>query len=414
MKVLHIIAGDLSGGAARGAYWLHRALKEQGVESVIFTNSRTTNGDPDVYLSESGRLSQLRDLLRRQVDPLATAFYFRKIKRIFSTGLAGVDFTKHEKYKDADIVHLHWINAGFVNTKHLAKVDKPMLWTVRDMWPMTGGCHYSMDCESYQVGCGKCPQLNSGTKYDISKFVFRRKQKFIPVATRVVGISSWITEKASMSRMFDGFDTRTISNCIDVEEFVPVDRQVARELLGIVTEKKVILTGSADSSEPWKGFDKYYEALRCLDVSEYYLCFFGRLDESEIKKLGFEYTNFGMLNDNISLRLIYSSADMFVLPSVMEAFGKTLTEAMACGTPVVCFDATGPKDIVSHKVDGYKATPFDSTSLAEGIAWVADAPNSSELSISARRKVMERFDSKIVAEKYLQLYTEMLVGSDKG
>ena len=80
---------------------------------------------------------------------------------------------------------------------------------------------------------------------------------------------------------------------------------------------------------------------------------------------------------------------------------------------MVCFDATGPKDIVSHKVDGYKATPFDSTSLAEGIAWVADAPNSTELSISARRKVMERFDSKGVAEKYLQLYTEMLLGSDK-
>ena len=128
MKVLHIIAGDLSGGAARGAYWLHRALKEQGVESVIFTNSRTTNGDPDVYLSESGRLSKLYDLLRREVDSLATAFYFRRIKRIFSTGLAGVDFTKNEKYKDADIVTAEEVT--YITTVSKRSASFYILWAL--------------------------------------------------------------------------------------------------------------------------------------------------------------------------------------------------------------------------------------------------------------------------------------------
>ena len=248
MRVSHIIAGDLSGGAARGAYWLHLGLKELGVKSVVFTNSKSTNSDPDVYLSEGSRISKVLAVLRRQVDRLATAFYPRKIKRIFSTGLVGVDFTRHEKYKDADIVHLHWINAGFVNVRDLAKVNKPMIWTLRDMWPMTGGCHYSMECESYRKGCGNCPQLGSRFKNDLSRLIWKRKKRAIPISMKLVGISPWLTERATESSLFRGFDIRTIPNNIDTGEFCPVDKYLARQLLGIDTKKKIILTGKKNRS----------------------------------------------------------------------------------------------------------------------------------------------------------------------
>jgi glycosyltransferase involved in cell wall biosynthesis len=411
MKVLHIVAGGLSGGAARGAYWLHLGLKDLGVESVVFTNTNSTNSDPDVYVSEGRKISKVLGFFRRQVDKLATAFYPRKIKRIFSTGFVGVDFTKHEKYKDADIVHLHWINAGFVNVKDLAKVDKPMIWTLRDMWPMTGGCHYSMECEGYQKGCGKCPQLGSHFTNDLSRIVWKRKKRAVPASLKLVGISAWLTDRTRESSLFRGYDVRTISNNIDSGEFFPVDKCLAKKLLGIATEKKIILAGANSAKDFYKGFDKYVSALSFLNAEDYYLCFFGRLDESAVKDLGFEFHCFGTTRDNISLRTIYSCADVFAAPSIMEAFGKTLAEAMACGTPVVCFDATGPRDIVSHKVDGYKATPFEPESLAEGITWVANAANYPELTSNARRKVLERFDSKVVAEQYLQLYTEILAGA---
>ena len=134
------------------------------------------------------------------------------------------------------------------------------------------------------------------------------------------------------------------------------------------------------------------------------------MDENIIKQSGFEYKSLGFLHDIVSLRLAYSASDVFVAPSLMDAFGKTLAESMSCGTPVVCFDATGPKDIVDNKVNGYLATPFDTTDLANGIEWVLNAPNYDELCQNAREKVVREFDSRVVANKYIRLYEEILKG----
>ena len=119
------------------------------------------------------------------------------------------------------------------------------------------------------------------------------------------------------------------------------------------TDKKVVLAGAISLKDSYKGFDRYLEALKHLDPDEYHLCFFGRQNRAVVDALGFDYTHFGYVHDAIALRLVYSAADVFVAPSLMEAFGKTIAEAMACGTPAVCFDATGPRDIVQHQVDGH-------------------------------------------------------------
>ena len=145
------------------------------------------------------------------------------------------------------------------------------------------------------------------------------------------------------------------------------------------------------------------------DKSKYYLLFFGKLDESLVRKLGLDYKNLGYLNDTISLRLAYSAASVFVAPSIMEAFGKTLTESMACGTPVVAFNATGPQDIINHKINGYLAKPFNSADLANGIEWVLeDEDRWKKLSQNAREKVVQEFDIVKVAKKYEDLYKYIL------
>lgn len=408
MKVLHIVAGNLHGGAARGAYWLHLGLCELGIESKILTNSAETLGDRNVVSLNKTKKQKLKNLILSYLDVLLLLFYPKRKRVIFSSGIVGINFTKIKEYKEADIIHLHWINGGFINIKDLAKVDKPMVWTMRDMWPMTGGCHYSMDCERYKVGCGICLQLQSNSKYDLSKFILNRKKRYIPQTIKLVGISRWLSEKARESEIFRNFDIRTIPNNINTNEFFMVEKKVARDILGISTNKKIILTGSTNANDFYKGFNKYLEALRRIDKNRYFLCFFGNLDYKLIEDLGFEYKSFGYLHDNISLRLVYSCADLFVAPSLMEAFGKTLAEAMACGTPVVCFDATGPKDIVNHKINGYLAKPFESEDLARGIEWVVNAPNYEELCQNAREKVLREFDSRVVAQKYIALYEEIL------
>ncbi len=412
MKVLHIVAGDLGGGAARGAYWLHQELRRLGVDSIILTDSRATYDDPSVFSIRTNIFGRALGYVRRQIDKLPSRLYLNREKRIFSTGIIGVDFTNTRHYRNADLVHLHWICKGLINMKHLSKVDKPIVWTLRDMWPFTGGCHYSLDCVNFRSGCGECMQLHSEKVNDLSAFILRRKKKYIPPAMQIVGISTWITEQARSSALFRAFNLRTIENNVRVDDFYRIDKSSARHELGIETNKKIILVGATGLNDFYKGFSKFIESLSFLDPSEYYLCFFGSTGSSELDGLGFEYTSLGYLTDQSALRNAYSCADVFVAPSVMEAFGKTLVEAMACETPVVCFDATGPKDIVTHQKNGYKALPFDSGSLAEGIKWVANAPNYQELCTNARNTALGKFDSKVVAKKYVELYKEMLSKSN--
>lgn len=407
MKILHLIGGDLNGGAARGAYWLHTALRSLGVNSRILTNSRSTINDENVASVLKSRTDKLLNIIRAQLDSnLPSIFHRNRRKIIFSTGMVGYDFTHLKEYKEADVIHLHWINAGFVNIKHLSKVNKPIAWTMRDMWPMTGGCHCAMGCERYKFGCGKCEQLNSNSSFDLSKVVFNRKKRYLPKSIKMIGISHWLSDRAKESSLFRDFDVRTIYNNVNTDEFLPIAKDTAKNILGIRTNKKIICV--QNSKAIYKGFDKFLEAVNSLDREKYFLLLFGDYNDKDIKKVwGGEYEILGFLYDNISLRLVYSAADVFVAPSVMEAFGKTLVESMACGTPVVCFDATGPREIVDHKINGYKAKPFDTRDLAYGIEWIINNSNFEELCRNAREKVVREFDSKIVAKRYIELYEEV-------
>ncbi len=411
MKVLHLIGGELTGGAARGAYCLHCGLKKLGVESKILTNSRTTFTDEDIISIAKTARERIINSIRITLDQHLAFFYPNRKSGLFSSGLFGFDFTRTKAYRETDIVHLHWINAGFVNIKHLKKINKPVIWTLRDMWPMTGGCHYSLECSNYKTGCGNCVYLASHSKYDLSRWILWRKKKYFPRHMKIVGVSHWLTQAARESQIFREFDVRTIFNNIDTTEFFPVDKPLARKILGIVTGKKIILAGSIDLADAYKGFDKFLTALNLLDKSKYLVCSFGNLDSKNRKIIsdsGFQHRHFGYLYDNISLRLIYSCADVFVAPSLAEAFGKTLIEAMACGTPVVSFDATGPRDIISHRVDGYKARPFDPVDLARGIEWIVDLPDYDIVAKSATEKVKREFDSPVIAQKYIELYRSVL------
>lgn len=353
--------------------------------------------------------------MNRFIDVLPSRIYWKRRKFIYSTSLIGFDPTKTHAYQWADIIHLHWVNAGLLNVAHLSKINKPIVWTIRDMWPMTGGCHYAMECERYKSNCGKCYQLASNFKRDLSYYVLRRKKKYIPRDIKVVGISNWISSCARKSAVFRNHDIRTIHNNVNTTDYYPINKHEARRALGIATNKKMLLVGAQNVNSFYKGFDKFLELLKKLDQDTYYLAFFGRMADRAVIDCGFEMKQFGFLSDTASLRRLYSAADVFIAPSLMDAFGKTLVEAMACGTPVVCFDATGPRDIVEHKQTGYRVAPFDVDDMARGVDWICeDDERWQELSESAHRRAKEKFDSNIIAQQYTELYQELLAnGSNR-
>lgn len=408
MKILHLIAGELDGGAARGACWLHRALRKAGAESKILTDARNIGGDPDVSSIAATRGQKLMSVLRHEIEQLPVKLYPARTTRLFGTSLAGYAFTRHPLYAWADIIHLHWVNGGFVSISHLARMKKPAVWTLRDMWPLTGGCHYSMSCENFKTGCGRCPQLGSSLQWDLSRLVVKLKRWRIPRDMRIVAISQWLAGAAKNSAVFHDFDVSCISNNVDCSVFSPVDKKTARALLGIDTAKRIILAGAQYQRDPYKGFDKLASALKDMDPGSHMLLLFGQPPADGISIPGLECRSLGFLHDDTTLRLAYSAADVFAAPSLMDAFGKTLAESMACKTPVVCFDATGPKDIVDHMLNGYRAKPFDSADFAEGLKWVLAADNYEELRKDARRKAETSFDSSVIAAQYLDLYRRML------
>ena len=192
--------------------------------------------------------------------------------------------------------------------------------------------------------------------------------------------------------------------------FSPVNVNIARQLLNLPSDKQIILIGAQSITDFYKGFDLFLQAIKEIDLKDIHIVSFGRNIGSHFSSLDVSYTSLGFLADMLSLRLVYSAADVFVAPSRMDAFGKTLAEAHACGTPVVCFDATGPKDIVEHQVTGYKAKLFNPIDLARGIKWILSLSKErhNDMRIHSRERAVHAFDSCLIAKQYKKLYEEVV------
>ena len=214
MKILHVVGGDLSGGAARGAYWLHNALNRGGIESKLIVSRASRINDPNVIEIEQSKVDKLKNMVRSQLDQIPLYIYRKRDRYIFSSAIVGYDITKIKQYKEADIIHFHWINGGLNNIKLFAKIKKPIVWTFRDMWPFTGGCHYAGTCEKFKSNCGKCPHLASNTNFDLSRYIIKRKKRNFETNIYPVAISNWLKECAEQSSLFKNNESNKLVSVI--------------------------------------------------------------------------------------------------------------------------------------------------------------------------------------------------------
>lgn len=406
MKVLHVVGGGLDDGASRGAVWLHRALLAHRVESRLLVRHAPAD-DPSVVSPDMGAARRLLWRARARLDSAPLRLYPRRQRRMFSVGWLGLDITQEPAYAWADVINLHWVNNGMVALRRLPAVTKPLVWTLRDMWPFTGGCHYAMGCRRYVDGCGACPQLGSGSANDLSALAARWKRRLLPERTVVVGISRWIGECARASSALGHLDVRVIPNSIDTSLFHRVDKAEARSRLGLPADARIVLSGSLDPANFYKGYDLWQPMANELARDGIMITLFGRHQPQRDDPPHLH--TFGLIRDDARLRDIYAAADAFVLPSREEAFGKTAAEALACGTPVVAFDATGPRDIVTHQVTGHLATPFAVGDLISGVRWIlADRARAQRLSVAAAQDASSRFSAAVAATRYRDLYEELL------
>jgi len=413
MKVLIVNTSDIQGGAARAAYRLHQSLQKIEIDSKMLVQKKTSV-DPAV-ISPDTKSRRLEAVLRPQFDKLTVNRYRNKTRTLFSP--AWVPFSNvAERINNIkpDVVHLHWIAGGMLRIEELEKIKAPIVWSLHDMWAFTGGCHYDEDCGKFVAHCGKCPVLGSIKTSDLSYKIFNRKLKTYAKIKNlsVVGLSRWLAESAEQSLLFKNKHVVNLPNPIDTNVFKPLDKDIAREMLGIPEGKKIILFGAMSAtSDPRKGFVELSSALKLLDMKGVELAVFGSNKPEAALNFNFPVCYLGRFHDDLSLSILYSAADVMVVPSLQENLSNVIMESLACGTPVVAFNIGGNPDMIDHWQNGYLAKPYDPADLACGINYVLEYPTPEVLRNNAVQKVQECFEAEKVALQYCRLYEEVIKNS---
>lgn len=413
MNVVHLSTNDIRGGAARAAYRLHQGLRHAGVGSYIWTQSKTS--DDSYVFGPSSNIAKAWAKLRPRLDRLLLRFYPDRERVPYSVQWVPSGIYKKIAQLNPDVINLHWICGGYLNIGSIARLNKPLVWTLHDMWPFTGGCHYDQGCGRYAQSCGACPQLHSRRERDLSRFIWRRKKRaWKDTDLTIVALSQWLAKCACKSSLFKDLRIEIIPNGLDLNRFKPIDKRIAREILNLPLDKQLILFGAMNAtSDQRKGFDLLKLALGHLHGSVQRdrtdVIIVGASEPKKTVDLKFESHYLGLLKDNISLNLVYAAADVFVAPSRQDNLPNTVMEALSCGTPCVAFDIGGIPDMIDHHQNGYLAQPFDTEDLAHGIQWVLENENRRQkLSQNARQKAVQEFDQELQARRYLELYADIL------
>jgi len=413
VKVVFLSTHDLAGGAGRAAYRLFKGIQETGIDAYMYVLQKDS-GDPDVKISH-GRLKNVAEPLRRRLDQAPVKIRYPNGRGLFSPAWLP-ERVRHEiKNSGADIVHIHWIASGFVRIESLEKFDIPIVWTMHDMWPFTGGCHYDDDCGRYRQQCSLCPAIGSDNDRDLARSVFRRKlQHWRNLDLTLVSPSKWLAGCAKESALFGERRVEVIPNGIDSAKFFPVEKSVARKLIQAPQDKKIILFGAMNaSSDKRKGYDYLIPAMKRLAgdgwADRACLVIFGAPQGRDSPDFGIPAIYLGELKDDLSMAVVYSAADVFVAPSVQDNLPNTVMEAIACGTPCVAYDIGGIPDMIEHKKTGYLAKHLDSDGLAAGISWIlSDDARRNEISRECRASFLREYDVNLIARRYISLYKDVL------
>ena len=412
MKVLIISKEDILGGAFIAAYRVHNALRKNGVDSFMWVDKKMSNDwtvqGPPTKIAKLFAYLRPRLIIHSLVKMLKT-----NNKVIHSPSVLPSNLVKRINESDADIVNIHWIQNEMLSIKDISKIKKPIVWTLHDMWAFCGAEHYTND-NRWREGYNNENRPSYESGFDLNRWTWRRKQKHWKNPVQIVTPSLWLAKCVNESKLMSNWPVSVVANPLNTEFFKPMDKKISCRKLNLPDKVSLILFGALGGKrDPRKGFDQLIGALKHLEnqpkAKKFELVIFGQSKQKSPPNFGFPTHYIGHLSNDSGLRLAYNAADVMVVPSTQEAFGQTASESISCGTPVVAFGVGGLLDIVDHKINGYIAKPFDTNDLAQGMDWVLNAQNYSELCKNARDKALKEFDYKVVAKKYISLFEKNLI-----
>jgi len=408
MKIVIINHSDSRGGASVVSMRLMKALAAEGADVSMIVAHKAGN-DPAVHNAFGPLRRKIPFLLEHARIFTANGFTRRDL---FAVSIAsdGLPVSTMPQVRDADVVMLNWVNQGmldFGEIRRMAEMGKTIIWTMHDMWNLTGICHHAGTCTRYRTdpGCGMCPMLhNRAAENDLSRRTWKLKSALYSSARiTFVAVSSWLRDKCVESSVMKDCRTEVIPNAFPVEEFYITPRR-KRADMGLPEGKKLIIMGAARLDDPVKGLDLAVEALNRLadsGRSDAHAVFFGAIrNPHALDAIRLPHTAIGPVTDKDFLHELYAQASAVLSSSLYETLPGTLIEGQAAGCFPVSFGEGGQADIIDHGTTGYITRYRDSADLAHGLTIALDGLFDPQ---ALRDSVEKRFSARSVARRYLQL-----------
>jgi len=410
MKVVILSNTDSGGGAAIAARRLNDALINNGVQSHMLVLEKKSANEKVVALS----LSPLRKKILKGFTYFEYLFQRKillkdKTVSMFSTNNVGVDVSQHPLIQNADVINIHWINFGFLSMRDIESLyalNKPIVWTLHDMWLFTGGCHYSGECTQFEQNCSACPivylKKTPSLLWKKKELIFKNKK------INIVAPSQWLVDESKKASLTKNANAICVPNTLNSSLFTNLNKEEACKKLGLDTSKKYILFSAANPNDVRKGFSYFVEAVERLkkeyaNHAQLELLVMGK-EQKAFSSLALKVNNLGFITSEEKAALIYSVASVFVIPSLEDNLPNTIMEALSCGTPCVGFAIGGIQEMIKSGVNGYLAQPRDEKDLTKGIIEVLNS--SANLEEGARNWMLEKYSNEVIAKQYLKVFNE--------
>lgn len=417
MRVVHINRTDSWIGSSRASYRLHTELRLLGIESTYFVLNRSTD-DPTVLELNRGNLANklFQRLHRKLIDLDQRGIVTSPNCSGFSDDRTEYGNLVLQQLPSADVLSLHDISDFIDYSSFFPAVAKraPFVWWIHEMYALTGGCHYPLGCENFGAACGYCPQLESSSRNDITHRIWSRKSKAFahvpPDRLHIIAPSKWVASQVHKSSLLQRFPLTLIPPSVNTDDFAPRDQHFSRSLLNVDQDCKIILFVATHVNKWVKGLDLLLKSLSGLENERVLLVTAGRLTSPISSTI--PHKHLGPIRDDKLLSLVYSAADVFVMPSRAETAGLVILESMACGTPVITVTGGAMSDFVRQGVTGYLSAPEDVDGLRHSILNVLNSPDSSSsMRLNCRSLVMQEYTPLLQAKRFRDVYEAVIAGS---
>lgn len=394
MKILLVSLSNRGGGAARAIDSLAKVLVKRGEHVEVLTYEGKKTGEYPLRLLTDNRLYLLGLRLRNKLARWFMNRFDNPSHDYRSINFFPSPMLKAINNSDADVVHLHWIGGEMMSISQMAKIRKPVVWTLHDGW-FTNGCYHvnPKHFEPFQMA----PAPNW-----LDRWVLNRKKKaFKDIKYHFTTPSHWLKADVDASYLNNGkSDCTVIRNIIDTEEWYPIPKAEARKLLGFADDKKHILFIANNILTSFnKGYQNVKKLIEMCKDEPYIFHFIG----TDVK---IEYENVqvhGRINGAAELRKYYSACDVTLQPSFSENLSYVGVESVLCGTPLLGFDTTGIGEFIQQGVNGYKAKKFEVEDMFSGLKQLLNTKFETPV-----EKTVPDYLPELNTNRYLDLYRRII------